>query len=184
MNQYYLLHNETAKKLYFEYAKDLPIIALCNQSDTVYGNITEAFLNNDAYKLDAMRQCGIDEKYITGNASDYDKFKSFCTILPKFAGNPIYLLSHIELSHNFNCELSICEDNCDTIWSKCNEYLLNNTFNYGFEMVQYIDIDDITEVFCLDKNVKTFEEFENSIVNQILKANENGCKNAIISFCF
>ena len=100
MNENYLLHNETAKKLYFEYAKDLPIISLCSQnepSNKVYNNVAEAFLLNDSYKLDAMRDCGIDEKFITGDASDYEKFKAFCSILPKFAGHPIYLLSHIEL---------------------------------------------------------------------------------------
>ena len=181
MNQNYLLHNETAKKLYFQYAKDLPIIAFCNQSDDVYTNITEAFLSNDTYKLESMRQGGIDEKYITGNVSDYEKFKAFCTILPKFAGNPIYLLSHIELFYNFDCELSICEDNCDILWSKCNEYLNNNTLENNIVMTQCIDFDDITEFFYLDKNLKTYNEFENSIVDKIVKANENGCKNAILS---
>ena len=79
MNENYLLHNETAKKLYFEYVKDLPIITLCSQnkpSDKIYNNITEAFLSNDFYKLDAMRDLGIDEKFITGDASDYEKFKA------------------------------------------------------------------------------------------------------------
>ncbi len=183
MNQNYLLHNETAKKLYFQYAKDLPIIAFCNQSDDVYTNITEAFLSNDTYKLESMRQGGIDEKYITGNASDYEKFKAFCKVLPKFAGNPIYLLSHIELLHNFNCELDICEDNCDMIWSMCNEYLINNTINNKFNTVQCFDLDDITEVFNINSEFNTFEDYINSVIVQIYNANDLGCKNAIITLC-
>ena len=103
MNENYLLHNETAKRLYFEYARDLPTIALCSDvevDDKIYNNVTEAFLTNDCYKLDSMRAYGIDEKYITGDASDYEKFKAFCSVLPRFVGNPIYLISHIELIKN------------------------------------------------------------------------------------
>ena len=185
MNESYLLHNETAKKLYFEYAKDLPIIALCDKCDTIegiYHNITEAFLNNDLYKLDAMRKCGVDEKLITGDASDYEKFKAFCSVLPKFAGHPLYLLSHIELKHNFNCELSICEDNCDMIWLQCNESFETTTLKANnIELIKFIDIDNITDEFLLRKKLNSFEEYENAILSEILKANENDCKNAIIS---
>ena len=63
MNENYLLHNETAKKLYFEYAKELPIISLCSKplpSNKIYNNVAEVFLLNDFYKLDAMRHCGSD----------------------------------------------------------------------------------------------------------------------------
>ena len=188
MNENYLLHNETAKKLYFEYAKDLPIIALCSlrkPSDKVYNNLTEAFLRNDVYKLDAMRHCRLDEKYITGDASDYEKFKAFCSVLYKFAGHPIYLLSHIELRSHFGCELEINEQNCDAIWREVNEYLLSNSvtemalvektnteYHYAvnYSWIQELDIND--QIFDLPS-------LESTLLGHIKDADDFGCKIAL-----
>lgn len=185
MNENCLLHNETAKKLYYEYAKDLPIIALCSKyeiSDKIYNNITEAFLLNDFYKLDAMRHCGIDEKFITGNASDYEKFKSFCSVLPKFAGHPLYLLSHIELQKHFDCNLPICEDNCDLIWQDANakistnlisEKILlekNNIKYYSSLYLSWVD-----ELYS-NKDIVDLSTLENVLINRVNNADKNGCR--------
>ena len=125
MNENYLLHNETAKKLYFEYAKDLPIINISSHKATnrIYNNVAESFLFNDSYKKLAMRMSGVEDKYVYGDASDYEKFKEFCRILPNFAGNPIYLLSHIELSGLYDCHLEINEDNAERIWEHTNRVI-------------------------------------------------------------
>lgn len=189
MNENYLLHNETAKKLYFEYAKDLPIIVLCSDyepSNEVYNNITEAFLLSDCYKLYAMRDCGIDEKFLTGDASDYEKFKAFCCILPKFAGHPIYLLSHIELKKHFNCDLVICEDNCDVIWQEINKNINQNELNeekllirtnvecfYSFKHSWFDELvtnEEIVDLYSL----------QNYLINKVESADEKGCK---IAYC-
>ena len=189
MNENYLLHNETARKLYFEYARNLPIIALCEDfkpSQRVYNNIAEAFLLNDMCKLDAMRQYGIDEKYITGDASDYEKFKAFCSILPKFAGNPIYLLSHIELQHNFDCEYNICEDNVDNIWYYCNKIIeteaitditLMKQSNLTFATVFYPNV--YYEIY--NPSVSDLKSFESHLLKMISKADEQGYKIAMHS---
>ena len=187
MNENYLLHNETAKKLYFEYAKDLPIISLCSNfeaDDKIYSNITEAFLTNDCYKLNAMRAFGVDEKYITGNASDYEKFKVFCSILPKFAGHPIYLLAHIELKKNFDCELSICEDNSEKIWHHCNskftietitDKILMQRSNVSFvETFHPFVFNEIHNPAATD-----LKSIENNLLNMISISEKSGCKIAM-----
>lgn len=189
MNENYLLHNETAKKLYFEYAKDLPIISLCSQnepSDKVYNNIAEAFLLNDCYKLAAMRDCAIDEKFITGDASDYEKFKMFCTILPKFVGHPIYLLSHIELKKHFDCDLCICEDNCDTLWVSINNQIINKQISEA----KLLRKDEITifpvleldwhDILLFDKNVIDLRTLEERISELIRVANGNGVRGLLV----
>ncbi len=193
MNENYLLHNETAKKLYFEYAKDLPIISLCSQnepSDKVYNNIAEAFLLNDFYKLAAMRDCAIDEKFITGDASDYEKFKMFCTILPKFAGHPIYLLSHIELKKHFDCDLCICEDNCDLIWNEVNdkistdlisEKLLLEQNNIEYHYSLYFSW--VEELYS-NEDVVDLSTLENALINRIKYADKNGCRIAFYDAFF
>lgn len=188
MNENYLLHNETAKRLYFNYAKDLPIIALCSKerpSVKVYNNITEAFLLNDFYKLDAMRHCGIEEKYITGNASDYEKFKAFCSILPKFAGHPLYLLSHIELVKHFDCNIKICDENCDLIWETVNKQIINNSISTD----SLLKLADIEYYYCsilswmqeLDSNkdIIDLSMLENHLITKINSANDGGCKIAL-----
>lgn len=188
MNDNYLLHNETAKKLYFEYAKDLPIISLCSEekpSDLSYNNVAEAFLLNDFYKLDAMRHCGVEEILITGDSSDYEKFKAFCSVLPKFAGHPLYLLSHIELYKHFGCELTICEDNCDLIWEAANIQILNNSISMHSLLKQtnieyyYCSILSWMDELYSNKEILDLSTLENHLIEKIRRANDTGCTVAI-----
>ncbi|MFA6948947.1 MAG: glucuronate isomerase, partial [Eubacteriales bacterium] len=97
MGKNFLLEGDTARALYFNYAAKLPIIDYhCHVSpreiacDKRFANITELWLGGDHYKWRAMRSCGVDERYITGDASDYDKFRAWCRIMPKLIGNPLY----------------------------------------------------------------------------------------------
>ena len=126
----FLLTNATAKTLYHTYAEQLPIIDYhCHLSpreiaeDKRYSNITEVWLYGDHYKWRAMRSCGVSEEYITGSASDYDRFRAWCRTMPKLIGNPLYHWSHLELRRFFDCDLTINEENCDTIWALTAEKL-------------------------------------------------------------
>ena len=130
MDENFLLSTEAAQALYHTYAANLPIIDYhCHVSpkeiaeDKVYNNITGLWLGGDHYKWRAMRCNGVDEEYITGSASDYDKFKAWCKCMPKLIGNPLYHWSHLELRRYFDCDLIINEENCDEIWVACNEKL-------------------------------------------------------------
>ena len=100
MDENFLLSNETAEALYHNYASKLPIIDYhCHvppkdiAEDKMYNNITELWLGGDHYKWRAMRCCGVDEEFITGSASDYQKFQAWCKCMPKLIGNPLPLVT-------------------------------------------------------------------------------------------
>src|SRR5487761_2379130 len=100
----FLLHNNTARKLFHEIAKDLPIIDYHNHlpekqiaADLQFENLTQAWLYGDHYKWRAMRANGVEEKYCTGNAPDFDKFSKWAETLPYTLRNPLYHWSHLEL---------------------------------------------------------------------------------------
>ena len=109
MDKDFLLSSETAKKLFHEYAETMPIIDYhCHLSpaeilgDKKYRNITELWLGGDHYKWRAMRSNGVNEYYITGEASDYEKFEKWAEVMPKLIGNPLYHWTHLELQRYFD----------------------------------------------------------------------------------
>ena len=120
----FLLTNSTAINLYEKYAKNLPIIDYhCHipakdiADNKKFKNITDLWLGGDHYKWRLMRAAGIEEEYITGNASDYDKFKAYVSALETAIGNPLYHWSHLELKNYFGYEGIICLKNVDEIWN-------------------------------------------------------------------
>ena len=129
----FLLTNKTAEKLYFNYAKDMPIFdyhchlpekqILANET---FNDIYEVWLAGDHYKWRLMRNYGINEEYITGNKSHKEKFLAYCKTLGTAFGNPLYHWSQVELKEFFNCELEINEENAEMIWDWCNEYIALN----------------------------------------------------------
>ena len=130
MDQNFLLNNETAVKLYNNYASRMPIYDYhCHlnpeeiSNNKRYRNITELWLGGDHYKWRAMRSNGIDEEYITGSKSDYEKFKAWAKTMPYCLGNPLYHWSHLELKRYFNIDTILNEDTADEIWEKCNSML-------------------------------------------------------------
>ncbi|MBR2599771.1 MAG: glucuronate isomerase [Erysipelotrichaceae bacterium] len=130
MEKDFLLSNETAKHLYHDYAAKMPIIDYhCHISQKeIYENrqfntITEVWLGGDHYKWRQMRANGIDEKYITGDASDLEKFKAWAKTLSHLIGNPLYHWSHLELQRYFNIYEPLTEDNAEDIFNRCNEIL-------------------------------------------------------------
>ncbi len=126
----FLLDNKTAEKLYFSYAKDMPIFDYhCHLSEhqilenKQFNDVFEIWLSGDHYKWRLMRNFGVDEEYITGNKSNKEKFIAYCTTLGTAFGNPLYHWSQVELKEYFNCELEINEENAEAIWNQCNEYI-------------------------------------------------------------
>ena len=125
----FMLKNEPAKRLY-EMVKDLPIIDYhCHLSpreiaeDHRFRNAYELFLGGDHYKWRQMRSGGIDEKYITGDGDEYEKFLAFAKILPRLIGNPIYHWTHLELLRYFGIDEPLNEESAKRIWDRCNELL-------------------------------------------------------------
>lgn len=136
MGTNFLLDTEMAKILYHTYAEQLPIIDYhCHVSpkeiaeDRRYSNITELWLGEDHYKWRAMRSAGVPEKAVTGDASDYEKFRAYAGIMPKLIGNPLYHWTHLELRRYFDCSLILNEDTCDEIWHMTAEKLAEPSFS-------------------------------------------------------
>jgi glucuronate isomerase len=132
----FLLTNDFAMKLYHQYAKDLPIIDYhCHLSPHDIANnrqfetITKAWLEGDHYKWRAMRTLGINEKYITGDASDEDKFKQWAYAVPYTLRNPLYHWTHLELKRYFNVDDLLTEENASEVYKSCNEQLKASSHN-------------------------------------------------------
>ena len=132
----FLLSNETAKVLYHNHAKNMPIFDYhCHlipseiAEDKKYNNITEIWLYGDHYKWRAMRSFGIDEYYITGESTDFEKFQAFAKAMPYLIGNPIYHWSHLELKRYFGVDETLNENNAEEIWNKCNEVIQKTDFS-------------------------------------------------------
>ena len=126
----FLLHNDVAKTLYHDYAKKQPIFDYHNHlspkdiaQDRQFENITQLWVEGDHYKWRAMRANGIDEKYITGDASDYDKFMKWAATVPHTLRNPLYHWSHLELKNYFGIDDLLNEESADAVFNKCNALL-------------------------------------------------------------
>lgn len=134
INDSFMLKNETARVLY-EKVKDLPIIDYhCHISPKMiaenyrFKNAYELFLGGDHYKWRQMRTNGIDEKYITGNADEYEKWLAFAKTMPYLIGNPLYHWTHLELKRYFGIDKALCEETAKEIWDTVNELLKKDEF--------------------------------------------------------
>lgn len=123
MDKDFLLSNETAKKLYFEYAEKMPIIDYhCHVSpqeifeDRHFENIFEIWLLGDHYKWRLMRSNGVDEYYITGNAPQREKFQKFAEALEKSIGNPMYHWCHLELKKYLGYDGVLNSKTAEEVW--------------------------------------------------------------------
>ena len=136
IDENFLLKNETAKKLFNDYAKNQPIFDFhCHLSPReIYENknfdsITQAWLGGDHYKWRAMRSLGVDEKYITGkDTTDFEKFKMWARTIQYAIGNPLYHWTHLELQRFFGIYEPLTEDNAKEIFDKINELLKQDDF--------------------------------------------------------
>ena len=130
MDKDFLLSTEMAKHLYHEIAEDLPIIDYhCHLNpqeiyeDRQFENITQVWLGGDHYKWRLMRSAGVDEKFITGDASDREKFQKWAETLGLAIGNPLYHWSHLELRNYFGYTGALNGDTAEEVWQLCNEKL-------------------------------------------------------------
>ena len=133
LNEDFLLTSKSAKILYHNYAEKMPIFDYhCHLPEKQIlenkqiEDIFEVWLKGDHYKWRLMRNYGIDEELITGNATNKQKFLTYCEVLGSAFGNPLYHWSQVELKEFFNCELEINKENAETIWDWCNEYISLN----------------------------------------------------------
>lgn len=128
------LTNETGRSLYHKYAEHMPIIDYHCHLETreIYENrqfedLGEMWLSGDHYKWRAMRIFGIDERYITGNETSYhDKYLAFAGILPRLAGNPVYIWCALELKRFFGIDDPLGPDNAEEIYRRTKELIVKH----------------------------------------------------------
>ena len=108
LDENFLLESKTAQQLYHDFAKQMPVIDYHNHlppdqiaDDRVFENITRAWLYGDHYKWRAMRANGVNEAFITGNKSDWEKFEQWAATVPYTLRNPLYHWTHLELQRYF-----------------------------------------------------------------------------------
>ncbi|HHU83965.1 MAG TPA: glucuronate isomerase [Clostridiales bacterium] len=159
MDNDFLLSSDVAKEI-FASCKDTPIFDWhCHLSPKeIYENetprdIAQLWLAGDHYKWSAMRANGIEEKYITGDASPYEKFKAWASCMPYLLGNPLYHWTHLELQRYFNIYEPLSEKTCDMIWENANAQIKAG----GFKPRDLIEKSNVYCVCTTDDAADTLE---------------------------
>jgi glucuronate isomerase len=132
----FLLKTSTAKRLFHDYAADMPIIDYhCHLSpkdiaeDRIFNNITEIWLHGDHYKWRAMRTNGIHESYCTGDKTDLEKFEQWAATVPYTMRNPLYHWTHMELQRYFNVTEQLSSANAKAVYEHCSAMLQTKEFS-------------------------------------------------------
>lgn len=132
----FMLRNKTGARLYHTYAEGLPIIDYhCHLSpkmiaeDHRFSNLTELLLGGDHYKWRALRSNGVEERYITGDADDEEKFEKWAELIPMTIGNPLYAWNALELKRYFDIDEALTPHNAKEIYRACNQKLASPEFS-------------------------------------------------------
>jgi len=136
LDENFLLQSKTAQTLYHEFAKSMPIIDYHNHlppdqiaNDINFANLTQVWLYGDHYKWRAMRTNGINEKYCTGTASDFEKFQQWAATVPYTLRNPLYHWTHLELQRYFNIDTVLNADTAKTIYDEATALLQTKEYS-------------------------------------------------------
>ena len=156
----FLLKTETAKRLFHDYARDMPIFDFhCHLDPKAifenanFADITEAWLGGDHYKWRIMRTCGIDEKYITGDADSLSKFKAFAGALKYAIGSPIYHWAHMELRTYFGINEPLTEANAEAIYNQVNALLATPDYS----LRRFIEKSNVQAIYTTDDPIDSLE---------------------------
>lgn len=136
MDENFLLESKTAEQLYHEHAVKMPIVDYhCHLSpkdiarDRKFESITKAWLEGDHYKWRALRTNGVDEKFITGEADDWQKFEKWAETVPYTIRNPLYHWTHMELKKPFQIDSILDPSSARKVFEACNELLQKDEFS-------------------------------------------------------
>jgi glucuronate isomerase len=136
VDEHFLLQTPTAQKLYHEFAKQMPIIDYhCHlppdqiANDTQFENLTQVWLYGDHYKWRAMRTNGVNEEFITGNKSDYEKFEKWAATVPYTIRNPLYHWTHLELQRYFDVHDILDATTAKKIYDTCTARLQTKEYS-------------------------------------------------------
>ncbi|MFN8258095.1 MAG: glucuronate isomerase [Bacteroidales bacterium] len=167
MGEDFLLQNKTAETLYHEFAKKMPVIDYhCHLNpkeiaeNHKFENITQAWLYGDHYKWRAMRTNGVNEKYCTGNATDWEKFEKWAETVPDTLRNPLYHWTHLELRRYFGIESILNQVSAKSIFEKTSSMLQDSNFR-----VQGLLSKMNVEIVCTTDDPVDSLEYHQSILN-------------------
>lgn len=174
MGKDFLLDTDVAKEIYDKFAdmKKIPVLDYhCHinpqeiYEDRQFDNIAQVWLGGDHYKWRQMRTNGVDEKYITGDASDREKFQKWAETMPKLIGNPLYHWSHLELRYYFGYQGNLNADTAEEVWNLCNEKLRSSEFSVR-NLIRMSNVklicttDDPVDSLCWHKKIREDDSFE------------------------
>ncbi len=150
MDEDFLLTTETARRLFHRHAENCPVVDYHNHlpakevfEKKTYENLAQVWLAADHYKWRCMRVCGVEEKYITGEASDKEKFMKFAEIMPRLIGSPVHHWAHLELQRYFGIHDVLSAATAEDIWNRTCEMLAGD----GFDAVSLLEKMDV-KVIC------------------------------------
>lgn len=136
LDENFLLTNRTAERLYHEYAKEMPIIDYHNHlipeqiaNDVSFENLTQVWLYGDHYKWRAMRTNGVNEDFITGGKSDFEKFEKWAETVPYTMRNPLYHWTHLELRRYFDVNDILSGSTAKKVYDACNARLVTPEYS-------------------------------------------------------
>jgi len=163
LDQNFLLQNKTGERLYHEFAKDMPIIDYhCHldpeqmASNVNFNSLTEIWLKGDHYKWRAMRANGVNEAFITGDKTDWEKFEQWAATVPFTLRNPLYHWTHLELQRYFGINELLSPQTAKAIYDNCTEKLNAPEYN-----VQSLITKMNVEVICTtDDPLDTLEHHQ------------------------
>lgn len=172
----FLLYSDAALRLYHDFALSMPIFDYhCHlpprdiDEDTRFANLTRIWLEGDHYKWRAMRANGIDEKNITGNASDFEKFMAWAQTVPKTLRNPLYHWIHLELKRHFGIDRMLNTETAEEIYHTCTEMLQDKNLSVrGILKKMNVRVicttDDPTDDLEHHKRIATDKNFDVKVV--------------------
>lgn len=160
MDENFLLQTETAQNLYHQHAAKMPVFDYhCHippkeiAEDKQFENMAQIWLYGDHYKWRAMRANGVDERYCTGDASDWEKFEKWAETVPNTLRNPLYHWTHLELKRFFGIDKLLNPSTAKEIWDKCNAKL--RTPEYSVKNI--IRMANVHTICTTDDPVDTLE---------------------------
>ena len=171
LDENFLLQSKIAEALYHDYAKALPIIDYHNHlfpdqvaNNKQFDNISQVWLNGDHYKWRAMRANGVPEQYITGNASDYEKFEKWALTVPYTMRNPLYHWTHLELQRYFGINELLSEKSASKIYEQTSDLLQTDDYHVT-GLLQKMNVEVICTTDDPIDNLEYHQQFKNQHSN-------------------
>jgi glucuronate isomerase len=170
IDESFLLNNDTARELYLKYAAPMPIYDYhCHlppaqiAGDTQFDNIFKVWLAGDHYKWRVMRANGVSEEFVTGGASDKEKFFKWAQTVPHTIGNPLYQWTHLELKRIFGIDgLLLGPDTAEEVWQRTNELLSDPEFS-ARGIIKRMNV----KVICTTDDPADSLEYHDSIASEV-----------------